>query len=111
MPPSALTVVVPFIKSEDMAIFGYGIGTGPPGEGVLHTSGIVAVVIPLLPLWHSVKLLMLMVIDMLGLRSFVPMVAKSNGAAKRCRSAAGPAETRVSLGITSRPCGCCQGYL
>src|SRR5437016_14513804 len=32
-------------------MFGYGIGTGPPGVGVLQTSGIVAIDTPLLPLW------------------------------------------------------------
>src|SRR5688572_27502933 len=37
--PSHLTFVVPLAVSEDLAIFGYGIGTGPPGVGVLHTSG------------------------------------------------------------------------
>src|SRR5438128_2020625 len=30
---------------------GYGTGTGPPGLGVLQTSGIVHCTIPLLPLW------------------------------------------------------------
>src|SRR5438045_2860238 len=41
-PPSALTVVVPFARSLDWeTMTGYGIGTGPPGLGVLHTSGAV----------------------------------------------------------------------
>src|SRR3954470_18559194 len=46
--PSHLTFVVPDAVSEDLAIFGYGIGIGPAGEGVLHTSG-KAIVVPLLP--------------------------------------------------------------
>src|SRR5437762_2559923 len=37
-PPSAWIVVVPLARSLDLAIFGYGIGTGP-GDGVLQTSG------------------------------------------------------------------------
>ena len=40
LPPSTLTVVVPLSKSLDIEMMtGYGIGTGPPGLGVLHTSG------------------------------------------------------------------------
>ena len=31
-------------------MFGYGIGTGPPGLGVLQTSGMVAVESPIVPL-------------------------------------------------------------
>ena len=46
--PSAVTVWAPFAVSLDWAIFGYGMGIGPPGDGVLHTSGN-AVVMPLLP--------------------------------------------------------------
>src|SRR5687768_2218332 len=49
--PSAFTVVVPFESVIDWEMFGYGIGTGPPGDGVLQTSGIVAIEMPLLPLW------------------------------------------------------------
>ena len=45
--PSHLTFVVPFAVSEDLAMFGYGIGIGPAGDGVLHTSG-KAIVVPLL---------------------------------------------------------------
>src|SRR5215471_4835966 len=37
--PSAFTVVAVCAASDDLAMFGYGIGTGPPGVGVLHTSG------------------------------------------------------------------------
>src|SRR5262245_44244322 len=41
-PPSALTVVVPPVRSLDSdMITGYGIGIGPPGLGVLQTSGAV----------------------------------------------------------------------
>ncbi len=40
--PSALTVVVPLASVADCEMFGYGIGTGPPGVGVLQTSGMVA---------------------------------------------------------------------
>ena len=50
--PSHLTLVVPFAVSEDFAMFGYGIGIGPPGDGVLHTSG-KAVVMPLLSAWTT----------------------------------------------------------
>src|SRR5208282_2534947 len=51
-PPSAVTVVLPFARSLDIeTITGYGIGTGPPGLGVLQTSGTVLLAIPLLPLW------------------------------------------------------------
>jgi hypothetical protein len=45
--PSHLTLVVPLAVSEDFAMFGYGIGIGPAGDGVLHTSGN-AIVVPLL---------------------------------------------------------------
>src|SRR5262249_50981738 len=45
--PSHLTLLVPLAVSEDFAMFGYGIGIGPAGLGVLHTSG-KAIVIPLL---------------------------------------------------------------
>src|SRR5947207_8597205 len=59
-PPSAWIVVVPLARSLDLAIFGYGIGTGP-GDGVLQTSGMVAIDTPVLALWHSVRLLILTV--------------------------------------------------
>src|SRR5579875_1314917 len=39
------------------------MGTGPPGVGVLQTSGTVAVEMPLLPLWQSERPLMLIVTD------------------------------------------------
>jgi hypothetical protein len=40
LPPSALTVFVPFARSLDIEMMtGYGMGTGPPGLGVLQTSG------------------------------------------------------------------------
>jgi hypothetical protein len=42
-----LTFDVPFAVSDDFAMLGYGIGTGPAGEGVLQTSGN-AIVVPLL---------------------------------------------------------------
>src|SRR5262245_44916297 len=45
--PSHFTFVVPLAVSDDLAMFGYGMGIGPPGDGVLHTSGN-AVVMPLL---------------------------------------------------------------
>src|SRR5262249_39234906 len=50
-PPSASPVLLPLARSLDLAMFGYGSGTGPPGDGVLQTSGIVAVDMPPLPLW------------------------------------------------------------
>src|SRR4051812_266843 len=36
--PSHLTVVLPDAVCADSAMLGYGTGTGPPGDGVLHTS-------------------------------------------------------------------------
>src|SRR5262245_54386927 len=63
LPPSAFTVVVPFARFADRAMLGYGIGTGPPGDGVLHTSGMVAIEMPLLPLWHRLRPLTLIVTD------------------------------------------------
>jgi fucose permease len=45
--PSHLTFFVPAAVSDDFAMFGYGIGIGPPGLGVLQTSGN-AIVVPLL---------------------------------------------------------------
>src|SRR4051812_31570893 len=50
--PSHLTFDVPLAVSEDFAMFGYGIGTGPAGDGVLQTSGN-AVVMPLLSAWTT----------------------------------------------------------
>src|SRR5438045_3256675 len=51
LPPSALTVVLPLAKSLDLeTITGYGIGTGPPGLGVLQTSGAVLIAMWLLAL-------------------------------------------------------------
>jgi hypothetical protein len=43
-------VEVPFERVIEFAMLGYGTGTGPPGLGVLQTSGMVAVVIPVLNL-------------------------------------------------------------
>ena len=37
--PSILTVSAPSAMSLSIAMFGYGIGIGPPGLGVLQTSG------------------------------------------------------------------------
>src|SRR5262245_6820738 len=54
--PSTFTVVEPSAVSVDCATLGYGIGTGPPGVGVLQTSGKI-VVIPLLAAWTTVSLL------------------------------------------------------
>ena len=50
--PSHLTFVVPLAVSDDLAMFGYGIGIGPAGDGVLHTSGN-AIVVPLLLAWTT----------------------------------------------------------
>src|SRR5215510_16557830 len=50
LPPSAFTVVVPLARLLERETFGYGSGTGPPGDGVLHTSGMVAIEKWLLPL-------------------------------------------------------------
>src|ERR1043166_550360 len=54
--PSHFTFLLPFAVSEDMAMFGYGIGTGPAGDGVLQTSG-KACVTPPLSLWTTERLL------------------------------------------------------
>src|SRR5689334_19880860 len=48
--PSVLTEVGPEEVLEDIPMFGYGIGTGPAGVGVLHTSGKIGLWPPL-PLW------------------------------------------------------------
>src|SRR5690606_33281085 len=53
--PSAFTFFVPFAVSDDIATFGYGIGTGPAGDGVLQTSGNASVT-PLLCACTSVSL-------------------------------------------------------
>ena len=54
LPPSTLTVVVPFTSCDDIEMMiGYGMGTGPPGDGVLQTSGSVDFAIPIEPLWTS----------------------------------------------------------
>src|ERR1041384_4193411 len=37
--PSILTVSAPSVRSLSIAMLTYGMGTGPPGLGVLHTSG------------------------------------------------------------------------
>src|SRR6185312_2558232 len=60
--PSAFTLVAPFAVSEDFAAFGYGMGTGPPGVGVLQTSGKITVVPPL-SACTTLKLLALTVTD------------------------------------------------
>src|SRR4051795_10891022 len=52
--PSHFTVVVPLAVSDDFAMFGYGIGIGPAGDGVLHTSG-KAIVTPPLSAWTTDK--------------------------------------------------------
>src|SRR6267142_1986960 len=64
LPPSAATVAVPPDRSVDRAIFGYGTGTGPPGDGVRQTSGRVAVVMPPLERCTSEMPLMLTVMAM-----------------------------------------------
>ena len=50
MHPSVVTVRGPLTVSAERAEFGYGIGTGPVGVGVRHTSGNTTLVPPL-PLW------------------------------------------------------------
>src|SRR5438093_12548711 len=47
--PSVFTFVGPSDVSDAWPMFGYGMGTGPAGDGVLQTSG-KAVLIPPLPL-------------------------------------------------------------
>src|SRR5947207_2116142 len=53
--PSTLTLALPSPVSDDRATFGYGIGIGPAGDGVLHTSGKVMRTPPL-DLWTTVSL-------------------------------------------------------
>src|SRR5262249_26016908 len=52
--PSHLTVLLPLSVCADIAMFGYGVGTGPPGVGVLQTSSWV-VAIPVLALCTTVS--------------------------------------------------------
>src|SRR5436309_721174 len=54
--PSHFTVDVPEAVSDDLAMFGYGMGIGPAGLGVLQTSG-KAMVTPPLSLWTTDRLL------------------------------------------------------
>src|SRR5688500_13142447 len=49
---SFLTHVGPALVSDDLPTFGYGIGIGPPGVGVLQTSGNTGLMPPLL-LWAT----------------------------------------------------------
>src|SRR6185437_14980009 len=46
--PLIWTVLLPLVVSEAIAVFGYGIGTGPAGGvgGLKHTSGMAAIVFP-----------------------------------------------------------------
>src|SRR5215471_4892613 len=59
LPPSAVTVLVPFARSLESAMFGYG--TGRLFGGVLHTSGTVAIETPELPVCTRLRLLTLTV--------------------------------------------------
>src|SRR5215475_5036150 len=61
LPPSAFTVVVPFARLLENAMFGYG--TGKLFGGVLHTSGMVAMETHELPLCTRLKPLTLIVTD------------------------------------------------
>ena len=59
LPPSAVTVVVPFARVEEYAVFVYG--TGFMSGGVLQKSGSVDLARPSLPLWTSERPLTLIV--------------------------------------------------
>src|SRR5437870_11740752 len=78
-PASARMVVVPLARSLGFAMFGYGIGTGP-GDGVLHTSGMVAIETPVLALWQSVRLLMLTVTAIAFYSVLSPVSLRATGA-------------------------------
>src|SRR5207249_4094548 len=52
--PSHLTVVLPSLVFAERAIFGYGVGMGPPGLGVLQISSCV-LAMPTLPWWTTVS--------------------------------------------------------
>src|SRR5688572_11189544 len=54
--PSHFTVELPCDVSLLMAMLGYGMGIGPAGEGVLHTSG-KPMTIPLEDEWTTVRML------------------------------------------------------
>jgi hypothetical protein len=60
---SILTVLEPLAVSLDWAMLGYGMGIGPAGVGVLHTSG-KDMVIPVLPAWTTVIMFTLVVTGM-----------------------------------------------
>jgi hypothetical protein len=49
---SIFTVGGPMAVSADFPVLGYGRGMGPPGVGVLHTSG-KTIFIPPLPAWTT----------------------------------------------------------
>src|SRR5438034_11522936 len=63
--PSMVVCALPWAVSADLAMFGYGIGTGPAGVGVLHTSG-KAMAMPSLDLWTTVIMFTLIVAGMSG---------------------------------------------
>src|SRR5262245_47936314 len=80
LPPSAFTVRVPFARLLDIAMLGYG--TGRLFGGVLHTSGMVAMETPELPLCTRLNPLTLIVTDMVSW-----LMASVDGAAQRRASA------------------------
>src|SRR5262245_57343859 len=79
LPPSAFTVVVPFARLRENAMLGYG--TGKLFGGVLHTSGMVAMDTPELPLCTRLKPLTLIVTDMVS-RLMVDAAAQRRAAAR-----------------------------
>lgn len=88
-----------------MAMLGYGMGMGGAGgAGVLQTSGMVAIEMPLLALWQRLKLLMLIVTGM-ALVLCGGGLFQQGGAAEWGSVAAAPDEIDGSLGAFSIPGG------
>src|SRR5882724_6233092 len=83
--PSAFTVVAVCAASDDLATFGYGIGTGPPGVGVLHTSGKTGETPP--------ESLCTIVIGLLTSTVTPILVSWLDGVGKSARSAAGSVDS------------------
>src|SRR4051812_46424354 len=104
LPPSTFTVSVPLARSLDIATLGYGIGAGPPGAGVLHTLGSVAVETPSLFLWQRLSLFTEIVTAMRSTSGLRPLFQQGRPAQRSMR-AAGPNQRDRTPGIGSRPGG------
>src|ERR1035441_7169373 len=80
------------------------MGTGPPGDGVLHTSGIVAIDIPPLALWQRLRLLMFIVSGMASVEQGGGLFQQGGGA-ERGAGAAAPRQSHRAFGVAARPGG------